>query len=60
MSSFKPRQCADEMDTCEEVSGGFFVARCNTPEVFDVIEEALDEITFGIERIVAFALNLAV
>ena len=24
------------------------------------IEEALDEITFGIERIVAFALNLAV
>ena len=48
------------MDTCEKVSGGFLVARCDSPEVFDQIEEALNEIAFGIEREVAMAFGLAV
>ena len=48
------------MDASEKVSGGFLVARRNSPEVFDQIEEALDEIAFGIEREVAMALVLAV
>lgn len=48
------------MDACEEVSGGFLVTRGDAPEVFDQIEEALDEIAFGIEREVARALDFAV
>ena len=48
------------MDASKEVSGGFLVACCDAPEVFDEIEEALDEIAFGVEREVAMALNLAV
>ena len=38
------------MNACEEVSGGFFVACCDAPKVFDVIEEAFDEIALGIKR----------
>ena len=60
MSSFEPSQCADKMNAREEVSGGFFVARCNASEVFDCVEEALDEIAFGIEDKVAFTFDLAV
>ena len=60
LSSFKPSQCADEMNACEEVSGSFLVARCDTPEVLDVIEEALDEIALCIECVIAVARNLAV
>ena len=48
------------MNASEEVSGGFFVARCNASEVFDCVEEALDEIAFGIECKVAFTFDLAV
>ena len=48
------------MDASEETSGSFFVACCDAPEVFDCIEEALDEIALAIEREVARALNLAV
>ena len=48
------------MNACEEVSGGFFIARCNASEVFDVIEEALDKIALCIERKVAFTFDLAI
>ena len=48
------------MDSGEEVSCGLFVTRGDCPEVFDGVEEAFDEIAFGIEREVAAALDLAV
>lgn len=48
------------MNSSEEVSRGFFVARCYSPEVFDSIEETFDEIAFGVKREVAGALNPAV
>ena len=60
LSSFKPGQGAHEVKAGEEVSRRFWVACCDAPKVFDCIEEAFDEIALGIEREVAFALNLAV
>ena len=60
MSSFEPSQRAGEVNACEKVSGGFFVACCNASEVFDCVEEALDEIALGIECEVAVTFGLAV
>src|ERR1700733_4601683 len=37
------------MDSCEEVSSGFFVAGCDGSELFESIEETLDEVAFGVE-----------
>lgn len=48
------------MNASEEVSGGFFIARCDASEVFDCVEEALDKIALGIERKVTFTFNQAV
>lgn len=45
------------MQAAEEVSGGFFVARRDGSELFDVIEEALDQVALGIEREVAVAFD---
>ena len=60
MSSFEPCECADEVYSCEEVSGGFFITCCDAPEVFEYVEETLDEIALRIECEVALALLLAV
>ena len=60
MSSFEPSEGADEMESCEEVAGGFFITGCDTSEVLDGIEEALDEIALGIKCEVAIALDLSV
>ncbi len=48
------------MDSGEEVAGGFFIARCDASELFESIEETLDEIAFGVEGEVALAADLAV
>lgn len=48
------------MDSSEEVSGGFFIAGCNASELFEDVEETLDEIAFGVERKIAFAAHFAV
>jgi hypothetical protein len=49
----QPNSNAGELDHGETVRGGLFVARCDAPEMFDLVEEALDEATlfvaFGIE-----------
>ena len=60
MSSFEPSEGASEMDSCEEVSSGFFVAGCDGSELFESIEETLDEVAFGVEGEVAIASDLAV
>ncbi len=48
------------MDSGEEVAGGFFIASCDASELFESIEEMLDEITLGGEGEVALAADLAV
>ena len=48
------------MDASEEVACGFLVARGDAPEVLESIEEALDEIAFAVERVVALALDFPV
>jgi hypothetical protein len=48
------------MNASEKVSCGFFVACCNTPEVFDGVEETLDEIAFSIECKIAVPFDLAI
>ena len=58
--SFHPSQRADEVKTCAKVSGGFLIACCDAPKVFDSIEEPLDKIAFSVEGVVTFASNLAV
>ena len=60
MSSFKPSDGAGEMDSGEEVSGSLLVAGGDGSEMFESIEEALDEIAFGVEGEVAFAERFAV
>jgi hypothetical protein len=42
------------MQAGEEIAGGFFVAGGDAAELFDKIEEAFDEVAFGVEREVAF------
>jgi len=48
------------MDAGEEVPGGFLVASGDGAEVFDDIEEALDEVALGIEGEVAWPLHLSI
>ena len=60
MSSFEPSEGAGEVYPGEEIARRFLVARCDASELFDVIEEAFDQIAFGIEREIAGSLDLAV
>ncbi len=48
------------MDCGEEISGEFVVARGDGAVVFDLVEEALHEITFAVEGEVTFPLDRAV
>ena len=45
------------MQACEKVSGGFFIARGDTPELLDEIEETLDQIALAVESEIAIALD---
>ena len=48
------------MNSGEEIPGKFIVARGDSAEVFELVEEALDEIAFAVERVVACPLHFAV
>ena len=48
------------MQACEEVASGFFVAGGDSLELFDKIEEAFDQIAFGVDGEVAMARDLAI
>jgi len=48
------------MESGEEVSGSFFVARGDAAKLLDILKEALDQISLGIQGVVAFALGFAV
>ncbi len=43
------------MQPREEVGGGFFLAEGDASELFDKIEEAFNEVVFGIEGEIAVA-----
>ena len=60
MSSFEPHERASQVQSGQEITGGFFIAGSNGPEVFDNVEETFDEIGLAIEREVAWALDLAI
>jgi hypothetical protein len=42
VSSFEPSEGADEVQAGEEIARGLLVAGCDTSEMFDGIEEALE------------------
>ena len=44
MSSFKPSEGADQLETGEKVPRGLLVARGDGPKMLDYIEEPLDEV----------------
>ena len=48
------------MQASKEVARGFFVAGRDAAELFDEIEEALNEIAFGVEGEVAISRDLAI
>ena len=48
------------MDSGEKISGELVIACGNSAELLEFIEEALDEIAFAVERVVASPLDLAV
>ncbi len=48
MSSFKPSEGTGEMDSCEEIPRGLLVSGGDGSELFESIEETLDEVTFGL------------
>ena len=48
------------MDSGEEISGEFVVASGDGAEVFEFVEEALDEVAFAVEREIARPLGLTI
>ena len=48
------------MDGCEEVSGGFVVARCDTSEQLEFGEEVFNQVACFVEFLVVFALHFSV
>ena len=60
MSSVEPEYGGDELDCGEESAGELVVAGCDSAEVFEIAEEALDEVTLAIEGEIGGALDNAV
>ena len=60
MSSIEPTEYGDQVDAGKEVSGELFIARGDAPELFEFVEEPLDQVALGIEREVAATRRLAV
>ena len=48
------------MDSGQEVSGGFVVARCNGSELLELAVESLDEVALFVDFLVIAALDFAV
>ena len=45
------------MDTCEIVARGLFISGGDSSEVFERVEEALDEVALGVKSVVAVAFD---
>jgi len=48
------------MQACEEIARSLFVACRDAPELFDKIEEAFDQIAFGVKGEIAIAFDRAI
>jgi hypothetical protein len=48
------------MKAGQKVLRGLLVARCDGPVVLDLIEEALDDVAFAVEREIAIALDFPI
>ena len=51
---------AQQLQSCEEIAGGLFVAGGYTSELFDELEESFDQIAFGVEGEIAIAFDFAI
>ena len=60
MSSFEPSERANELQSCQEIAGGLFVASSDAAELFDELEESFDQIAFGVEGEIAIAFDFAI
>ena len=60
LSSVEQDDSGDQLNCGEKSSGEFVVACGDAPEVFEVIDEALDEVTLAVEHEIVFALCLTV
>ena len=60
MCSVEQDHCGGELNSGEEVSCEFVVSCGDCPEMFEFVEEALDEVALGVEREVARAWDFAI
>jgi hypothetical protein len=60
VSSFEPSQGANELQSCEKIALGLFVARGDATELFDELEESFDQIALPVKREIAIAFVLAI
>jgi hypothetical protein len=60
VSSFEPSERANELQSCQEIAGGLFVASSDAAELFDELEESFDQIAFGVEGEIAIAFDFAI
>ena len=61
MCSVEQDHCGGELNSGEEVSCEFIVSCGDCPEMFEFVEEALDEVALGgVEREVARACDFAI
>jgi len=60
VSSVEQDCSGDELDCGEEVSGGFVVARGDSSELFEFVEEPFDEVAFLVEGEIARSLVFAI
>jgi len=56
----EPESNGSESDCGEEISGEFVIARGDAAEVFEFVEEALDEVALSVDRWIDRALVLSV
>ena len=57
---FNPDTCCGQCDGCEEVSGELVVSGCDGTEVFEFVEEALDEVALAVDCGIDGALDAAI
>jgi hypothetical protein len=60
VSSFKPSERANQLQSCEEIAGGLFVSSGYTSELYYELEQSIDQIAFGIEGEIAIAFEFAI
>jgi hypothetical protein len=60
VSSFEPSEGANQLQSRREIARGLFVASGDATELFDELEESLDQIAFGVEGEIPISFDLAI